>query len=77
MSQIVYLSNKPKTEEEVQYVDSYKVYCKSHYTQGKQDGTFMESLDSSRPIQHSLTSFVNEVKTNKRFAKLWDKTLNV
>jgi hypothetical protein len=73
MSQVVYLTNKPKTEEEKLYVDSYKAYCNSHYTPGKQDGTFIESFFSVKPIQHSLTSFVNEIKINPSFAELWIK----
>jgi len=68
----VTLSNTPKSEEEVQYLDSYKKYCDSHRTPGDPSSKiFMERLDSVKPIKFNLTNFVEEMKTNKEFAKKW------
>jgi thymidylate synthase len=52
--------------------DAYKRYADSHKTPGNPNGkTFLEQLDSVKPMQHSKEEFINEIKTNDEFAKKW------
>jgi thymidylate synthase len=52
--------------------DAYKRYANSHRTPGNPNGkTFLEQLDSVKPMQHSKEEFINEIKTNDEFAKKW------
>jgi hypothetical protein len=52
--------------------DAYKRYADSHKTPGNPNGkTFLEQLDSVKPMQHSKETFIEAIKTNDEFAKQW------
>jgi thymidylate synthase len=52
--------------------DAYKRYADSHKTPGNPNGkTFLEQLDSVKPMQHSKEEFINKIKTDDEFAKKW------
>jgi thymidylate synthase len=52
--------------------DAYKRYADSHKTPGNPNGkTFLEQLDSVKPMQHSKETFIEAIKTNNEFAKKW------
>jgi thymidylate synthase len=52
--------------------DAYKRYADSHKTPGNPNGkTFLEQLDSVKPMQHSKENFIEAIKTDDKFAKKW------
>jgi thymidylate synthase len=52
--------------------DAYKRYANSHRTPGNPNGkTFLEQLDSVKPMQHSKETFIDAIKTDDEFAKQW------
>ena len=52
--------------------DAYKAYCNSFTTPGDPNGkTLAEQLNSVRPIEHSMESFIEQIKTDDEFAEKW------
>ena len=52
--------------------DAYKRYVDSHRIPGDPNGrTLLEQLDSIKPMEHSKESFIESIKTDDEFAKIW------